>query len=93
MKDWKDTPSFNSNADPWYLCVARFSRSMAPYEAMPNVSRDHDDGNQVRVVKSIKMFYMTTPMTRASIQMLKLQSVGERLYLQHDEAQCQVCLT
>jgi hypothetical protein len=66
---------------------------MAPYEAMPNVSRDHDDGNQVRVVKSIKMFYMTTPMTRASIQMLKLQSVGERLYLQHDEAQCQVCLT
>lgn len=66
---------------------------MAPYEAMPNVSRDHDDGNQVRVFKSRKMFYMTTPMTRASIQMLKPQSVGERLNPRHDEAQCQVCFT
>jgi hypothetical protein len=52
---------------------------MVPYEAMPNVSRDHDDGNQVKVFKSIKMFYMTAPMTKASIQMLKPQSVGERL--------------
>jgi hypothetical protein len=66
---------------------------MAPYEAMPNVSRDHDDGNQVRVFKPIKMFYNTTPMTRISIQMLKPQSVGERLDSRHDEAQCQVCLT
>lgn len=61
--------------------------------SMPNVSRDHDDGNQVRVFKSIKMFYMAAPMARASIQMLKPQSVGERLDPRHDEAQCQVCLT
>jgi hypothetical protein len=65
---------------------------MAPYEAMPNVSKDHDDGNQVRVFKSIKMFYMTTPMTGASIQMLKPQSVSERFNPRHDETQCQVCL-
>jgi hypothetical protein len=47
----------------------------------------HDDGNQVRVFKSIEMFLIFTPMIKFKVQMLEPQNVNERLNPQDNEAQ------
>jgi hypothetical protein len=39
---------------------------MAPSEDMLDVSRNHDDGNHIGVLNSIKMFSTSTLMTRAN---------------------------
>ncbi len=51
-KDQKDGQSYGLNVNPILFCRASFSRSVASYESMPHMSRDHGlwviiDGNHV----------------------------------------------
>jgi len=51
-KDQKDGQSYGLNVDPRLFYRVSFSRSMASYESMPHMSRDHglwviNDGNHV----------------------------------------------
>jgi len=57
--------------DQGFFCGTGFSGSMAPYEMMPHMSRDHHswvevDGNHVIIPNLIEMISTTTPMIRAS---------------------------
>jgi hypothetical protein len=53
------------------FCETGFSNSMAPNETMLDVLGKYDDGKQVRVFKSIKMFLTSTLMIRMNIQQLE----------------------
>jgi hypothetical protein len=53
------------------FCGTEFSSSMAPNETILNVFGKHDDGKQVRVSKSLKMFLTSTLMIRMNVQQSK----------------------
>ncbi len=53
------------------FCGANFSRLMTLNEYIPDLSRNHVDGNHVGVFNSIKMFSMATLMTGVNVQTLK----------------------
>jgi hypothetical protein len=65
---------------------------MALNEAMLGILEGHDNGNQFKVSKIIKMFFKTTLMGRVNVQALELRSVDEKLDLENIEVQCQVHL-
>lgn len=50
------------------FCGIDFLSSMALNETMLDMLRKHDDGKQVRVSKSIKMFWTSTLMIRMNVQ-------------------------
>jgi hypothetical protein len=44
---------------------------MALDEVMPYVSKDHDDGSQVRVSKLMKLFFIVVFVIRTNVRMLE----------------------
>jgi hypothetical protein len=81
--------------DQGFFCGVGFSRSMAPNETMPHMSKDHEswvacDGNHAMVLNPSEMIFIVAPMTRVSVWVPKPQSANEILDLQHCEVQCHV---
>jgi hypothetical protein len=71
-KDQKDGQSYGPNVDLRFFCGVDFLGSMAPDEAMPHMSRDHEscavnDGNHVMVPNFSEMISTVSPLIRASI--------------------------
>jgi hypothetical protein len=63
-----------------FFCGVGFSRSVAPNETMPHMSRDHDSwATNVMVPNPNEMISIITPMTRANARLPKPQGVDERL--------------
>ncbi len=70
-KDHEDGQSYGSNVNPRFFCGVGFSRSIAPDETMPRMSKDHEswvanDGNHVMISNSNEMISTIARMTRAS---------------------------
>jgi hypothetical protein len=63
---------------------------MALTEVMLNVSKDHHEGNQVKVSKSIDMFSTSTLVRRTSVKMPKPHGDDHMLDPQCNEAHHQV---
>lgn len=90
--DRKDTLFSSLHVDPRYFCKANFFNLMALNEVMLGILKGHDNGNQFKVSKIIKMFFKTTLMGRVNVQVLEPRGVNEKLDLEHIEVQCQVHL-
>ncbi len=58
---------------------------MAPNEVMLGVLKGHDNENQFKVSKIIKMSLTTTLMGKVNVQTLEPQGVDEKLDLEHIE--------
>ncbi len=86
----KDALFSSLHVDPRYFCKAKNFNLVAPNQVMLGVSKGHDNGNQFKVSKIIKMFFTTTLMGRINVQALEPQGVDEKLDLEHIEIQCQV---
>jgi hypothetical protein len=59
------------HVDPRYFCKAKILYLVAPNKVMLGVLGGHDNGNQFKVSKIIKMFFTTTLMGRVNVQALE----------------------
>jgi len=89
-KDRENDQSYGLDADQGFFCGAGFSRSMAPNETMPHMSRDHEswvasDGNQVMVLNPSEMIFTIAPMMQKEqmVLLLKLE-----LHMQYCRCEC-----
>jgi hypothetical protein len=63
------------HVDPRYFFKAKIFNLVAPNQVMLGVLEGHDNGNQFKVSKIIKMFFTTTLMGRMNVQALEPQGV------------------
>jgi hypothetical protein len=75
----------NLYVDPRSFCKANILNLVAPNEVMLGVLKGHDNENQFKVSKIIKMSLTTTLMGKVNVQTLEPQGVDEKLDLEHIE--------
>jgi hypothetical protein len=79
----KNTLFSNLHVDPRYFCKAKNFNLVAPNKVMLGLLGGHDNGNQFKVSKIIKMFFKTTLMGKMNVQALESRGVDEKLDLEH----------